>query len=255
MDAAIARTHNNPPEPISDDPLLIECSERIDAANRLLTEVGEITDMETADKVNFFAGQIQATWKALDDQRLQEGRDFTATQTKKYRTPLELLVAAKAKVVAIRVAFLQKEEDRLAEQKRKAEDEAKRIADEAAAAAKRAEEQVTKKGGDPLRAEQEARRLAQEAEEARQAAAAAPTKAQITGAYSPRATGLRDVWSGEVTDVSAAFKYYNAKTNPYRTTLARAVLEALQDIANRDAKLIKDEAKAPPGIRFIKERK
>jgi hypothetical protein len=241
---------NNPP-----DPLILEADERIDAANRLLTETTEVTDMETADKVNFFAGQIQATWKALDDQRLQEGRDFDAAQAKKYRTPLQLLLAAKAKVVALRVAFLKKREDELAEQKRQAEAEAKAIADRAAAAAAKAEAEAKKKGGDPLRAEQEARRLAQEAEDAREAAAAAPTRAQITGAYSARATGLRDVWSAEVEDLSAAFKHYNKKGTGTKAALEKVIRECIGRLADADAKLLKDEAKAPPGIKFIKERK
>jgi hypothetical protein len=241
---------NNPP-----DPLILEADERIDAANRLLTEHAAVTDMETADRVNFFAGQIQATFDALDGQRLQEGRDFTAAQKAKYHTPLELLKAAKAKVVALRVAFLKREEDRLADQRRQAEAEAKAIADRAAAAAAKAEAEAKKKGGDPLRAEQEARRLAQEAQDAQEAAAAAPTKAAITGAYSARASSLKDYWSAEIEDLSAAFKHYNRKGTGTKAALEKVIRECIGRLADADAKLLKDETKAPPGIKFIKERK
>ncbi len=250
LDPRLGIGGNSPP-----DPLILEADERIDAANRLLTEVGEVTDMETADKVNFFAGQIQATWKALDDQRLQEGRDFDAAQKTKYRTPLELLVAAKAKVVALRVAFLKKREDELAEQKRQAEAEAKAIADRAAAAAAKAEAEATRKGGDPLRAEQEARRLAQEAADAKEAAAAAPTKASITGAYSARASSLKDYWSAEIEDLSAAFKHYNRKGTGTKAALEKVIRECIERLATDDARIFKDETKAPPGIKFKKERK
>jgi hypothetical protein len=82
-----------------------------------------------------------------------------------------------------------------------------------------------------------------------------PEKAVITGTFSPRAKGLTDYWSAEISDISLAFKHYNAKSNPNRATLAAAIEECIKGIANREARLHKDETKAPPGIKFIKERR
>lgn len=241
---------NSPP-----DPLIVEADERIDNANKWLTERPEITDMDMADKANFFVGQIQATWDALDGQRLQEGREFKANQETKYKTPLELLVSAKAKLVALRRVFLKKEEDRLLAEKVKAEAEAKRKADEAEAAKRRMEEEATKKGGDPLRAEATAKAAVEAAAAAAEQASSAPTKAAITGVYSSRATGLRDTWTAQIIDISAAFKHYNKKGTGTKAALEKVISECLTRLATDDAKIFKDETKAPPGIKFIKERK
>lgn len=241
---------NTPP-----DPLIIEANERIDTANKWLIERPLITDMETADKANFFVSQIGATWTALDNQRKNENRDWLAAQDKKYRSPLELLAMAKGKLTDKRRDFLRREEDRLAAEKAKIEAEARRKADEAAAALAKAEAEAKKKGGDALRTELAAKEAVQAAADAVAAVEAAPVKASITGTYSARATGLKDAWSAEITDLSEAFKHYNKKSHPSRSILAAAIEAAILTIANRDAKFLKDETMAPPGIKFVKERK
>jgi hypothetical protein len=241
---------NNPP-----DPLIVEADERIDTANKWLTERKEIADAEQADKANFFLSQIDATFKALDRRRIDEKNAFLAEQDKVYKTPLSLLERAKKALGDMRRAWLKKEEDRLAEEKRQAEAAAEAARKAAAEAAARAEAEAKKKGGDVLRAQHAAEEAAAKAEEVAAQAEAVPEKAQIKGAYSAKATGLRDVWSAEVTDLSLAFKHYNAKSNPNRTILAAAIEEAITGIANAEAKRIKDVDAAPPGIKFIKERK
>ena len=92
---------NNPPDL---DPLIIEAGERIDAANRWLTERGNLDEWtdEIADKANGFISQIGATAKELDDQRLRENREHTARQTAKYGQPLSLLDMAKSRLVVLR---------------------------------------------------------------------------------------------------------------------------------------------------------
>lgn len=245
---------NFPPDT---DPLIVETQERIDNANRWLTERPdwEKWDSETADKANFFVGQIQATFDALDGQRLQEGRDFKKKQDGKYKTPLDLLALAKTKLADLRRKWLKREEDRVLEEKRKAEAAAEKARQEAEAARLRAEEEAKKKGGDPLRAEQAAREAEQKAADAAESAGALPERAQIKGAYSTRAAGLRDVWSAEITDISLAFKHYNKKGHPAKATLEAAIRDAVFDIANAEAKRVKDESAAPPGIKFIKDRR
>lgn len=239
------------------DPLIVEMNERIDAANRWLKERldWEKWDLATADKANFFIEQIQATWKALDDRRLDEGRDFKKKQDAFYKDPLALLVLAKSKIAPLRTEWLKREDDRVLEEKRKAEVEAERLRKVAADAEKKAQDALKKKGGDPLRAELEAGKARDAAVEAAVAADNAPEKARITGDYSSRAKGLTDYWSGQITDISLAFKHYNSKNSPYKGMLALAIQSAIERFVNEDARKLKDETKAPPGTKFIKDRR
>jgi len=253
MDTALPpTTHNNPP-----DPLIAEMEERIDAANRWLKERPdwEKWDAETADKANFFIGQIAATRKALDDRRLEEGREFKKKQDEFYKDPLALLDLAKGKLMPLRTAWLKREEDRVRAEKEAKEEAARKAAAEAEAARLKAEKAMKAKGGDPLRAELEAAKAAEKAAELQAEAESAPEKAQIKGNYSSRAAGLRDYWSAEVVDISAAFKFYNAKGNAKKERLALAIRAAIEKFADEDARELKDETKAPPGIKFVKERR
>lgn len=242
--------HNNPP-----DPLIVEADERVDTANKWLTQRKEITDSEMADKAQFFISQVSGTWDALDGQRLQEGRDFKAAQDKKYNTPLSLLVLAKTKLTDMRRVWLKKEDDRLTKERADAAaavELARKTAEEAAA---RALKEASKKNGDPLRAEIAAEEAKAAIATAEDAAAAVPERAQIKGAYTRTAVGLRDYWSAEITDFSAAFKHYNAKGNPKKDRLALAIKAVIDKFADEDAKLLKDVAKAPPGVTFKMEKR
>ena len=254
MNSEVGIGHNNPP-----DPLIVEANERVDAASRWLTERGDAAkwDAAIADRGNFFITQLHATWDALDKQRLQEGRDFKKKQDEKYSDPLTLLVTAESKLNTLKRAYLKAEEDKLAAAKREADAKAEAARKAAEDAESRAQEAATKKGGDPLRAELDAKKAKEVADQLAEAAAVAPQKAVITGAYSTRATGLKDSWSAEITDLSAAFKHYNGKKHPSRTILATAIETAIKSIADREARLLKteDAANFPPGIKFIKERK
>lgn len=239
---------NNPPEPI--DPLIIEGNERVDTANKWLTERTEIADLEMADKAAFFISQVSSTHEALDGQRLQEGRDFKAKQDAKYSAALDLLVRAKDALVKMRRAWLQKEDARIAEENRQAKAEADRLAQVAADAAKRAEEEAKKKGGDPLRAAAAAETAATVATEALERAAAPVAKPVIKGAYTTRAVGLRDYWSATVDDFTEAFKIYKK-----RPAVILAIKAAVEKEADADAKKFKDKTMAPKGVTFNMEKR
>lgn len=239
------------------DPLIVEMNERIDNANRWLKERPdwEKWDLATADKANFFIEQIDATWTALDGRRLDEGRAFKAKQEAAYKDPLTLLTMAKNKMAALRTSWLKREDTRVLKEKADAEERARKLLEEAETARKKAELAATKKGGDPLRAELAATKAHEAAVEAAVVAEAAPMKAVISGTYSSRAKGLTDYWSAEITDISAAFKHYNGKTSPQKAALAAAIQTAVEGFANADARKMKDEAQAPPGVKFIKDRR
>lgn len=237
--------NNNPP-----DPLIAEAEERITTANRWLTERKEITDAAMADKLAFYISQVSGTFDALDEQRLQEGRDFKIKQDKKYSSPLDLLTRAKTALVALRTAWLKKEDARLLAEKAALEAEAKRKADAAAEAVRLAEEEAQKKGGDPLRAAAAADALKKEAEVATERAQAEPAKAVIKGTYTTRAVGLREVWDAQITDAAAAFKTYKK-----RPEVVTAIRDAMQKVAKADAQKLKDVTAAPAGVRFFSEKK
>lgn len=242
---------NNPP-----DPLIVEADGRIDTANKWLTERAEITDAEMADKAAFFISQVDATFKALDGQRMDEKRVFLADQDKKYKTPLSLLERAKDKLVVLRRVWLRKEQDRIDAERAAAQkkiDDARKVADEAQARADK--EAAKKKGGDVLRTEIAAEEAKAAIVVAEEAAAAVPDRAVIKGSYTTKAVGLRDYWSATVDDMSAAFKFYNAKGNPKKERLALAIKVAIEQFAHEDAKAIKDKTKAPPGITFNMEKR
>lgn len=235
---------NNPP-----DPLIVEANERVDTANKWLTQRPLITDMVTADKANFFISQLGATFTALDNRRKDENRDWLSKQDVIYKDPLALLTAAKTKLTDKRREFLKREEDRLAIERRKAEEEAAAKVKAADEAQRAAEAAAKKKGGDPLRAELAAQKAAEAAEEAQAKAEAVPERATISGAYSARATGLRSTWHAEITDFKAAFKTY--KKDP---AVVAAIKEAMTRVAKADAVRLKDTTKAPEGVRFWMEK-
>lgn len=236
---------NNPP-----DPLIVEADERIDTAEKWLVERPEITDADMAAKASFFISQVDATHKALDGQRLEEKRKFLAGQEAKYSKPLGLLLVAKERLTKLRRAWLLREDARLEAERKAREEAARKAAEEVERQRKAAENSKS-----PLRAEAAIEEAEQKAEEARAAVEQVPDRAQIKGSYTRTAVSLREVWSGEITDLSAAFKHYNGKKHPYRDALNRAITECIQGFADKDAKLLKDPEKAPPGITFKMEKK
>lgn len=239
---------NNPPEPI--DPLIIEGNERVDTANRWLTQRKEITDAEMADKAQFFISQVEGTRKALDDQRLAEGRQFKKQQDVKYSTPLSLLELAKTKLTDMRRAWLKKEDDRLTKERQEAEARVETARKAAEEAQKRAEAEARKKNGDPLRAEIAAREAAAAITAAEEDMTAVPEKAAIKGAYTTKAVGLRDYWSATVDDFTEAFKTYKK-----RPAVILAIKAAVEKEADTDAKKFKDKTLAPKGVTFNMEKR
>lgn len=239
--------HNQPP-----DQLLEEANERIDAANKWLVERADIEkwDEEISDKAGGFRAQVYGTRKALDDRRLQEGRDFEAKQAAIYKEPLSLLKAALDAVDAKIKAYLKLKQDRLDAEKAKQEAAARAAQEAAVAAAKKAEEEAKKKGGDPLRAQLAADQAKAKAEEAAQAAAAPVERAAIKGTYTQRAVTLKTYWSARITDRGAAMRHYKANA-----ILIAAIDEALVRIATAEAVAAKDPSKAPKGVEFYSEQR
>lgn len=234
---------NNPP-----DPLFLEADERINNANRWLTERKEIADAEQADKAGGFRSQLSGTWKAIDERRLQENRDWAAAQKAKYDAPLDLLSRAITAIKAMSDAWLKKEDARIAEAKRQQEAAALKLRQEAEEAARKAKEDAERAGADVLRAQADADAKLKAAEDAAKLAAKPVERAAIKGDYTTRAITFRTYWSARVSDRAAMLKHYG-KREEVRVAAADAALK----LAIAEAKSLKDASKAPPGVIFFSE--
>lgn len=249
MDTLINREavagHNNPP-----DPLLVEASERVTAANAWITTVDDIVDVDQADKAGGFVTQLQATWKTLDDRRKTEKREFEARQKATYDRPLDLLARAKEALQAKIRAFLKKEQERKDAEAQAQREEAERIRREAEAARRKAEAEMAKPGGAVLEAQADADEAAKRAEEAQKAADRGPARAAIKGTFTTRAMTLRTYWLARIVDETAALRAY-AKHPEVRA----AALAKIQQLANAEATATKDPTKAKAGVEFYSEQR
>ena len=211
----------------------------------------------------------------------------------KYREPVTRIDAALGELATLSGAWLVKERDRIAAEKAAQEAEARRLREEAERAERERLEAQRKLEDERRRmaAEEEERRRAAAAEErtelervaaesaaqadlerveverqeAARVAAAAEEKAKaakdaerlaarktetaaIKSEPGRRAMTLRTYWSAVVEDETAAIESY--RNHP---TVRKAMLAAVLQAANEDARTAKDESKAPPGVRFVKE--
>ena len=95
--------------------------------------------------------------------------------------------------------------------------------------------------------EQAAIDAAREADEAERTANRKPGRAQVRGDYSPKAISLHTYWSATITDETLALRHF-AKDADVRA----AALVEVKRKCNRLARELKDESKAPPGVRFVR---
>jgi len=247
-------------------------------------EAGEIVDKLRATKKSLAAAQkddLAPHNQAITDIKAQ------------YKAPADQLEAALNALLALSAAWLKRERDRIAAEKAAQEAEARRLREEAERAerekieaqrrleeerrrlaaeeeerrrAAAAEEQTelervaaeSQAVADLERVEaerQEAARAAAEADAKDKAAKEAEREAQrkaqtaaIKSAPAQRAVTLRSYWSAEIVDEAAAIDSY--REHP---TVRKAMLAAVLQAANEEARTVKDESKAPPGVRFVKE--
>jgi hypothetical protein len=196
----------------------------VSAANRWARERPEITDAETAARANDFLEQLAAEAKKLELQRRAEKRpheDAAKAVDARYRPLADMVGACKLVVTALHSAWLRREQDRLAIERRRKEAEAReaqRLADEAARKAAAAA------SVSDLIAASEAERAAKEASAA---AAAVPERAQTRGQLSGRARSLKTTWHARVVDPYAAIRHYRDRAE---------VRELVERLANADAR-------------------
>jgi hypothetical protein len=230
---------NFPPEPVIE-----RAEELLAATNRLLADHSVITDEDTAGHLDEFIKQLR---KARADIERQEKRErephdqAVANIRAKYRQPLQLLGICLSKAGALATDYLIAKQARL---KREAEDRqlaAQEAQDRAERAADRAATDMS------IEAELAVRQAAEDAEEAAALADREPDRARIKGDLSPTAMSLRAYWSAIVFDEPRALAHF-ADYDAVR----QAALAEVKRLCNRLARELKDESKAPPGVRFIK---
>jgi hypothetical protein len=233
--------HNQPPEPTPFE----RWAELVDNCNVWSKNVPKIGSKEQAGRAQAFVDQLRLTTEDVEAAWKKEREPFDieiALLRTKYRAPLELLGIALDKMKTLTKDWLDREKARLA---REAE-ERHRLAVEAAKKADAAITAAATKG--TVEAEAEARRLTEQARAAIKAADKPVERAQIKGEFSAKAMSLHVYWSAVITDEQKALKHF-AKHPAIRA----AALEAIVKLETKHAKLVKDAAQAPPGVRFDKE--
>lgn len=237
---------NNPPEPTPFERLKVEADERIDTANRWITERPTITDSAMAEKATGFRDQLAATYKATEAQRKadKEPHMLAAKAVDAQYAPVLSLLESAGKAIKAKITDYLVAEQAKADAERRAREEAAWQARIQAEKDKYAAEEAAK-GGDVLRAQATAEASAKAAADAAKAAEE-PVRATIKGDYNARAVTLRSSWSAEVTDEAGALKHYAKHPQVRAAALAKAL-----DLATADAKALKDATRAPPGFRFV----
>lgn len=243
-DAAATIGHNRPPEKIPFDETpeglaylmtqegqdwrarKMRVDELAEVGNRWVKERPEITDADMAGKLEGFLEQARKELKAVDDDRrkYKKPHEDAAKLVDARFNPLATVLDTIAKLLKPRrAAWLLKEEKRLAEELRAAEEAAIKAMQEEEAA-----RQAALSGeGDVIANTIAAEEARQKADEALAATVAAPTRAKVKSDYGTRAASLPARWVARVTDVDAAFAHY--KSNP-------AVMETLTRLASADAR-------------------
>lgn len=233
---------NLPPEPIDPfDAIKRRVEDLVKAANEWLASVPEITDETTATACDSFLSQVKAEIKALDEDRKainEPHRKAIAENDERFRPITAMLKKVQDLLSPKKTAWLKREQERIAEERRKAEEEALRKLQEAEAAAAKepttVEEAVAAE--EKIKAAESAIKMADRL---------AKAKAQVKGDLSARASGLRTYWHARITDYQAALKHYGEHPK---------VREVVQSLADADARTQKDALNVP-GVEAYSDQK
>lgn len=228
---------NKPPE---------RWAELVDNCNTWSKNVATITSAEQAGRAQAFVDQLRLETAAVEGawKKEREPHDLALVALRsKYRPPLELLGIALDKMKMLAKDWLDRESVRLAHERA----ERKRLAAEAEAAALKARQDAARAGAS-VEAEAAARKAEEAAEEAAALAAKPIERPAIRGELSARAMSMRTTWRAVITDETKALRHF-AK----HPVVRRAALDAIVRAASEQARTVKDESKAPPGVRFEKE--
>lgn len=196
-------------------------------------------------------GTLAGAWLVKERDRIAAEKAAQEAEARRKREEAERIererIEAQRRLDEERRRLAAEEEERRRAAAAEEQTELERVAAEGQAAADlervEAERQAAARAA---AAAEEANKAAKEAE--RLAARKTETAAIRTGAVGSRAMTLRTYWSATIEDETAAIDSYRA-----HPTVRKAMLAAVLQAANEDARIAKDESKAPAGVRFVKE--
>ena len=246
MNDAPSIGHNQPPDP--GDELLRRVAELTANANAWLKERPEIATPEQAGAAQLFIDQILATRDDLTAQWAKEREPFDQELVMlrvRYADPTALLDLSLSAMRAKAGVWLEKQRERLAQEKAERErlaitlrSLADQLAHDAAQPGATVEDQLA------------AKRAETAANQAEKDAGKKPTRAQIKGDYAARAMTLRQTWHARITDETKALEFFCARGGSRQALLAVALKEA-----GAMARHEKRADKAPPGVEFFSTEK
>lgn len=252
---------NHPPEPMA-----VERAEELIPVCDGWTTKGQLTSEDEARLLSEFLVQVRKAREAVKagtdrqphldalaairatvahlmephEKALEEINARSAAVLAKLDIAIERITGSK-RVTGLLADWMSREKARLA-----AEAEAKRLeAEQAERVAQTMKDKAALSG--TIDSEIEAQRAVEAADEARDAAERKPGRVRVKGDLAPRAVALKEYWSAKIIDWKEARKHY--RTAP---RVKEAYDEAVQMVANEDARRLKDPAKAPPGVEFQK---
>lgn len=252
-DPRLAIGGNNPPVSIDFEAAFETVKARIgkiaEVGNKWVTERPEITDAEMAGKCTDFMAQVNAALKDAEAARRAEKKpheDAAKAVDVKFRALGATLEKIKELLQPRLTTWLRKEQDRIAAERRQAEDAARKAREEAEAAQRLAEDAAKKPGADVIGAAVAAEDAKKRAEEAAKLGAT-PMRAQAKGDFSSRAASLRTYHSAKIVDVMKALRAFKDDAG------VLAALQKAADAAARDAR--GDQSKAPSGVEFVSDQR
>ena len=252
---------NNPPEPTA-----LERAEELIPACDGWTSKGQLTSADEAQVLSEFLVQIRKAREAIKagtdrqphldaiaaimatvahrlephQKALEEIGARSVTMLAKLDLAIERIQGSK-KVTGLLADWMARENKRLqdeADNRRREAEEAERIAQTMA-------DKAALSGTIDSAIEAEA--AIEAADKARDSAERRPQRARVKGDLAPKAVSLHAYWSAKIVDWKEARKHY--RTAP---RVKEAYDDAVQLVANDDARRLKDPAKAPPGVEFQK---
>jgi hypothetical protein len=223
---------------------ILRAHDLVASTNRALQQHAVVTSEEIAGLMQEQVTLLRGARTALEAKEASEQaphkkaiEDIRA----RYTDPLELVDIALEKLLGRLTPYMVAKRERL-------QCEANQREADAEAARERAERARDRAVTNPsIEADLEARRLAEEAAELSDAAGKPAGRARVKGDLAPRAMHLHTYWHAEVDDMPLAFGHYGKQPKVWQ-----AIDLAVRRAANKHAVEAKDEAAAPPGVRFVK---
>ena len=234
------RDHNRPPSEA-----ILRTLDLIKAANAGIAATPMIRDAETAGRFQGFVDQLRDAKADLDAELAAERKphdDAIAAIKARFADALALIELARTKLQPLLDNWLDTLRQRAEDQRQRKIEQAQELqaeADQLRALAERPNATIEQQLA--------ARRAQEAATNALYVAQRRPTRAAIKGEFSNRAMSMRTYWAAQIVEPDIAIVHFRDHPD-----VRAAALGAILKVCRKLAIEAKDEAKAPPGIKFVK---